>query len=215
MSIKTHLSIAAAAVGLLFSVNVSQAQLAVGSAGAKKVTLNDHVSKNQFMWISEAPLENIKGSSEGVTGAFTIDPKNLSTLRGTISTQVKTMKTGNGTRDNHLMGAAWLDAGKYPAITFTILSVSEVKASGATATAVATGDFTMHGVTKRMTIPFKLTYMQESDKTRERAPGDLVMIAANFDVSLKDYKITGSEGLVGSKVGQNIKITAQIFGNTN
>ena len=208
-----RLSLFALALGLAFSASTASAQLSVGN-GQKTVTLTDKIQKNQFTWISEAPLENIKGSSEGVTGSFTIDPKDLAGIRGTITTQVKTMKTGNETRDGHLMNASWLDAAKYPTITFKIESVSDVKANGNKATAKATGDFTLHGVTKKMTIPFELTYMPESQATKKRAKGDLVMIKADFNVALKDYNVTGASGIVGSKVGETIKITAQLFGNT-
>lgn len=207
------LSIVVLAAGLLFCTNSASAQLAVGN-GQKTVTLNDKIQKNQFTWVSEAPLENIKGSSEGVTGSFTIDPKNIAGIRGTISTQVKTMKTGNETRDSHLQNAAWLNAAKFPTITFKIESVSDVKANGNKATAKVTGDFTMHGVTKKMTIPFEVTYMPESAATKKRAPGDLVMIKADFTVGLKDYNVAGAQGIVGSKVGETIKITAQLFGST-
>jgi polyisoprenoid-binding protein YceI len=208
-----RLSTIVLALGLAFSTSTAHAQIAVGS-GQKTVTLNDKIQKNQFTWVSEAPLENIKGSSEGVTGSFTIDPKNIAGTRGTISTQVKTMKTGNETRDGHLMNASWLNAAKYPTITFKIESVSDVKPSGNKATAKATGDFTMHGVTKKMTIPFEVTYMPESEATKKRAPGDLVMIKADFVVGLKDYNIVGAQGIVGSKVGETIKITAQLYGST-
>lgn len=208
-----RLSIFSLALGFVFMTSSANAQLNVGN-GQKTVTLTDKIQKNQFTWISEAPLENIKGSSEGVTGSFTIDPKNLAGIKGTISTQVKTMKTGNETRDGHLQNSSWLDAAKYPSITFKIESVSNVKANGNKAIATATGDFTMHGVTKKMSIPFELTYLAESAATQKRAPGDLVMIKADFIVALKDYKISGAQGIVGSKVGETIKVTAQLFGNT-
>ncbi len=184
-----------------------------GLSGAKVVTLNDKVNKNQFIWISEAPLENTRGTSEGVTGTLTMDPSNLSTIRGTVSTPVASMKTGNDTRDRHLMSAEWLDAAHYPKISFTIISVSGISVSGNSATGTAVGTFTMHGKSKQINIPFHMTYLPESAKTRERAPGDLVMMTADFTISLKDYNVAGQEGMVGSKVGETIKITAQLFAN--
>jgi polyisoprenoid-binding protein YceI len=205
------------AAALLFGAlagTTASAQLAVSASGAKRVTLNDKVGNNQFTWTSDAPLEKIKGTAEGVTGSFTIDPKNLGSLRGSISADVKTMKTGNGTRDGHLQSAQWLDAGKYPTISFTINSVGNVKASGNTATGTATGTFTMHGVSKTVSVPFKLTYLDASAKTRARAAGDLVMINADFNVSLKDFNVAGSKGVVGSKVGETIAVSAQLFGAT-
>ena len=209
------LALGLTAAATLFGGNgTARAQrLSVSASGPETVTINDKVNKNQFVWISEAPLENIKGSSEGVTGSFTIDPQDLSKIRGTITTETKTMNTGNGTRNNHLWSSEWLDVAKYPTISFAITSVDRVAATGNSATAMATGNFTMHGVTKKMTVPFKLTYIMESDKTRQRAPGDFVMISADFTISLKDFKVAGSEGTVGSKVGETIKINAQLFGN--
>jgi polyisoprenoid-binding protein YceI len=185
----------------------------VPGGGEKLVTINDKVNQNQFIWVSDAPLENTRGSSEGVAGTLTMDTRDLTKIRGTITTQVSTMKSGNDTRDHHLKSAEWLDASHFPLISFKITSVANISVNGNTATGTATGNFTMHGVTKQMSIPFTMKYIPESAKTRERAPGDLVMISADFNVSLKDYKVTGQEGTIGSKVGETIKITAQLFGN--
>ena len=210
---RMHALAAVAALALAVAAPAT-AQLAVRSTGSKTVTLTDRVGKNQFTWTSDAPLEKIKGTAEGVSGSFTIDPKNVAGLRGTISAQVATMKTGSGTRDEHLRGAQWLDAARHPQISFTITSVSNVKVTGNKATATATGTFSMHGVTKQMSIPFTITWLDESAATQKRAPGDLVMVEASFSVALKDFRVAGSQGLIGSKVGETIAITAKLFGST-
>lgn len=207
--------IAAALAVFSFGTSSMMAQaLAVSASGAKKVTLSDKVGKNQFTWTSDAPLEKIKGTAEGVSGSLTLDPKNLSTIKGTISAQVATMKSGNATRDGHIQSAQWLDAGKYPQISFTISSVSGVKVDGKSATGVATGTFTMHGVSKQMSIPFKVTYIDANAQTRQRAAGDLVSFNADFSVALADYNVAGTKGTVGSKVGEKISVSAQLFGST-
>jgi polyisoprenoid-binding protein YceI len=207
------LRLAIALVASAATVTTSYAQLSV-SGGTKKFNWNDQVSKNQFVWVSDAPVEKIRGTAEGVTGSISFDPKDLTTLRGTVTTDVRTMKSGNGTRDNHLLSAEWMDPARFPSIKFTIESVSDVKVNGTSATAMAAGDFTMHGVTKRITVPFKINYIAENAKTRERAPGDLLVVNANFSIALKDFKIEGTSGLVGSKVGESIQITANLFGNS-
>jgi hypothetical protein len=40
------------------------------------------------------------------------------------------------------------------------------------------------------------------------------MIKASFKVPLKDFNIAGKQGIIGSKVGENIEITANLFGST-
>lgn len=209
-------AVIATAIGLMIfgAAGASAQKLSVSAKGSKTVKLNDKVGKNQFTWNSDAPLEKIKGTAEGVTGSFTIDPQNPSNIKGTLSAKVSTMKTGNSTRDKHLQGSDWLDASKYPTISFTISSVSGVKTTGNKMTGTANGSFTMHGVTKTMAVPFTLTYLDESSETKKRATGDLVMIEANFNVSLADFKVKGKEGVVGSKVGETIKVTAKLFGST-
>lgn len=210
------ISMIAAAVALFaMGGEAANAQaLSVSASGNKTVTLADAVGKNQFVWKSDAPLEQIKGTAEGVTGTITLDPKNLATLRGTISAKVATMKSGNATRDGHLQSAQWLDAAKYATITFKVNSVSGIKVSGGSATGTATGAFTLHGVTKTISVPFKLTYIDASAKTRARAPGDLVSLTAEFDIALADFSVAGTKGTIGSKVGEKIHISAQLFGST-
>lgn len=212
---RAHRFLIIAGILAIASSLASEAQpLVVSATGAKRVTLSDRVGKNQFTWNSDAPLEKIKGSSEGVTGSFTIDPRNLSSIRGTITSKVSTMKSGNATRDEHLKSAQWLDAARFPDITFRITSISGIKVSKNVARGTAKGSFTMHGITKQISIPFSLTYLDASAATARRAPGDLVMLTADFTISLRDFKVAGQKGLIGSKVGEKIKIKAQLFGST-
>jgi polyisoprenoid-binding protein YceI len=191
------------------------AQLKVAAKGTKTVTINDRVGANQFTWNSDAPLEKIRGTAEGVSGSFSFDPARLTSLRGTITAQVATMKTGNATRDQHLRGNQWLDATRFPEIKFTISSVTGVKVRGNKATGKAVGTFTLHGVSKRLTVPFTMTYLDASDATRKRAAGDLVMISSDFSISLRDFNVAGQKGMIGSKVGEKIRISAKLFGSTS
>ena len=209
-----RLLVVAGVFALIAGASLEAQSLRVSAKGAKRVTLSDKVGRNQFVWESDAPMEKIKGTAEGVSGSLTIDPSNISSIRGTISAQVKTMKSGNATRDEHLKGGQWLDAAKHPTISFTIASVSGVKVTGNKATGTANGTFSMHGVSKQMSLPFTVTYLDESAATKKKAPGDLVMITADISVSLKDFKVTGAQGIVGSKVGETIKVRAQLYGST-
>ena len=211
-----RIATAALLVGILAlaTATLSAQPLSKKARGTKTVKLSDKVGKNQFTWNSDAPMEKIQGTAEGVTGTLTLDTSNVATIRGTISTQVGTFKSGNDMRDEHIRSATWLDAAKFPTITFAITSVSNVTVKGNKATGKATGNFTMHGVSKQLTIPFTLTYIDESAVSRKRAPGDLVSITADFNVALKEYNVAGSRGTIGSKVGESILVKAQLFGTT-
>ncbi|MFM8839770.1 MAG: hypothetical protein ACKOFB_01550, partial [bacterium] len=58
-------------------------------------------------------------------------------------------------------------------------------------------------------------YILESDATRKRAAGDLVMVDADFSVSLKEFNVLGKGDIIGSKVGENIELDIKLFGNTS
>jgi polyisoprenoid-binding protein YceI len=188
------------------------------AAGAKTYTLNNAVGKNAIVFLSEAPVEKINGTADGVTGSFVLNAANVEATTGTIEVAVKTMKTANSKRDEHMYSAMWLDEASFPKIVFTVTSLRDVKVSSAngrvSVSAMAVGTFSMHGETKELVTPITLQYVVESDETKKRAPGPLVMISTTFDVALKDYKVKGKDGVVGKSVGEVIKVQASLFANS-
>lgn len=203
---------------LLLPVGLSATTLTGVPSGARTVTLNDAVRKNEVKFVSKAPLENIEGVAEVVRGTFKIDPSNLEQTKGSFVVETRSMKTGVEKRDDHMMGKDWLDAAAFPQITYNVSSLKNVKviSSGGgktTITATSTGSFTMHGVTKPLDAEIKLTYVTGSDATKSRAAGDLVMIEASFDVPWPQYGVVGRKSF-NDKVSQNIQVTASLYGNT-
>lgn len=188
------------------------------AGGAKKYSLNNSVGKNQILFQSDAPMEKINGTADQVTGNFQFDPSNLEATKGRIEVSVKSMTTAIAKRDEHMYSDVWLDAGKYPSITFDIESLKDIKVETKdgrnVATATAVGKFTCHGITKPLTTTINLTYLPESDATKKRAAGNFVMVKTTFPVSLKDHNITGKTGVVGKSVGETISIEANLFANS-
>jgi polyisoprenoid-binding protein YceI len=158
-------------------------------------------------WVSDAPVEKIIGTADG-KGSLTIDFDDLTRISGTLTVAVDTMKSGNGKRDGHLRSAEWLDAAKHPNITFTIKAVKVTQPTTGDAVKMAvleaTGDFTLHGVTKPLTAPVTLKWK-----------GPKVKITTAFNISLDDYAIEGKKGIVGNKVGKQIAVTVRLKGKAN
>ena len=78
-------------------------------------------------------------------------------------------------------------------------------------TADVTGIFTLHGVSKEITAPVKLTYLK--DKLSARVPnlkGDLLVIRANFVINRNDFNI--QKGQFEDKVADNIDLSLSIAG---
>lgn len=206
----------------LATVFASASMFATGipgvQGGAKKFSLNNNVGKNEIEFVSDAPAEKMTGTSDGVSGAFTLDAANLEAANGTIEVAVTSMKTANSKRDEHMYDAMWLDATKYPTITFNVKSLKDVKVSTSggrnVVTATAVGSFNCHGVSVNSTAAVTITYLPESAETKKRASGNLAMIEAAFNVSLADHGIKGKAGVVGKSIGEQIAIKAKLFANS-
>ena len=76
-----------------------------------------------------------------------------------------------------------------------------------------TGTMTLHGVSKQMTVPVKITYLK--DKLHDRFPqlqGDLLVIRAEFVVKRSDFNINKGQGL--DKVSDEIKLSLSVAGQS-
>jgi len=207
---KTVLKIIMVAL-LLTSVNLAQ-DFKVNASGEQSFSFNDQYGRNQATFFSTTPLEDINGLTNDVKGNVNFDVGDVSTLTGTVSISTASIKTGIDLRDEHLRSDNWLNAESYPEITFKIKSVSDVQSIESNKlTAKVTGDFTVHGVTKETTTDVTMTYLDESEQTKKRAPGDLLGVQATFNITLSDYEIDNM--VLGQKVSDNIEIGVNIVGS--
>jgi polyisoprenoid-binding protein YceI len=91
----------------------------------------------------------VHGRFDDVRGMIVYVPGNPAASTVTVAIATKSINTGSTHRDEHLRSADFFDAAKYPTIVFTSRRVERVRD-----TLVATGDLTMHAVTRPVTIPF-------------------------------------------------------------
>ena len=97
-------------------------------------------------------INNVKGSFKDFTGTIEYDGKDPLTIKASGTIKVASIDTGIHGRDEHLRGPDFLDATQYPDIAFQSERV-EKKGNGY----ALIGKFTMHGVTKEVTLPFTLS----------------------------------------------------------
>ena len=161
----------------------------------------------------DAPLESINGSANGITGTVTFDPENPTATTGKIVVSAESLMVPNPMQKEHMHSDKWLDVKTYPEITFEAKSLANVKTDGDVTTADVTGTFTLHGVSKEVTAPVKLTYLK--DKLGDRVPnmkGDLLVIRANFTINRGDFNI--QKGQFEDKVSDEININLSIAGSS-
>lgn len=184
----------------------------VKATGEQTFDFQDKKGRNQATFFSTTPLEDVTGLSNDVKGKVTFNVSDIKTLKGSISIGTGSLKTGIDLRDEHLRSNNWLDAENYPEITFTIKKVSDVKVvADNKLEAKVTGDFSLHGVTKEVVADVTMTYLDESEQTKQRAPGDLLGVQAKFNIILSDYDVENM--IVGQKVSDNIEINVNMVGS--
>jgi polyisoprenoid-binding protein YceI len=205
------------------SIGFSQAKQAdMNSKQGMTFYVNDPVGRNSVTFTSTAPLEDIVGTTSDITGYMVFDPANPDKGgHGEFQVSVASINTGVPNRNEHMKGETWLDAQKYPYIKLKISNVKEIKKtketeSSVTYDVVADGEIIIKGKTQPIEVPGRITYLQESEATQKRLPGNLLAARASFNVRLADFGIPGEKAmsLIGSKVGENITIDVRIMGST-
>jgi len=175
--------------------------------------VDDSTGENTISFESRAPLEDIVGTSNRIVGYLVFDPEDPGKGgRGRLTVPVASLRTGIPLRDQHLLGEEWLDAAAHPAISLEITEVKDVKEiQGAeefrTFGMTAVGAFTLHGRSEAIEVPGRVTYLRETSRTKERTPGNLLAVRAEFEVVLDRYGVRGFEGVVGSKVSETIRVS--------
>jgi len=180
-------------------------------AAPQSFDFKDPKGVNNAVFNLDAPLESVNGSANGITGTVSYDPENPAATSGKIVVAAESLTVPNPMQKEHLHSANWVDVAKYPEITFEVKSLANVKTTDTTTTADATGTFSLHGVSKDLTVPIKLTYLK--DKLSARVPnmkGDLLVIRANFTINREDFDI--QKGQYEDKVSPVINLSLSIAG---
>ncbi|MEL7423299.1 MAG: YceI family protein [Bacteroidota bacterium] len=138
-----------------------------------------------------------EGTFSGLQGTINFDAANLANAHMDVSVDVKTISTGNNTKNKHARGDSWFDAERYPKITFRS---EQFRKKGQAYEVV--GDLTLHGTTKEVTIPFTFT---------KNTNGGLFV--GTFTVDRQEYGIEGP--LLAFTVGDDFEIKLRVPVDSN
>lgn len=158
---------------------------------------------------SATEFETFTGKTTKVAGKFTFDP-DKKTGSGSFTVDLGSLDTGIPTRNDHLRSPMWLDTAKFPVAKFE--STKVVFGSGDKFK--VTGQFTLHGVTRTLTLPVQLKYRAESEETRKVGfAGSVAHVFTRFNVRLADYGIKIPDVAKG-KVNPEVSITVSAYATT-
>jgi polyisoprenoid-binding protein YceI len=145
---------------------------------------------------------NVIGQFRDFEGNLLLDRANPKQSSVEFTIQATSIDTGNTNRDTHLRSADFFEVEKFPTITFKSTSVAP---KSATAFDV-TGDLTMHGVTKRITLP--VTFLGFAKTSRGEKAGFEIETTLNR----KDYGILWNRALDegGFMLSDDVKVTIEL-----
>jgi polyisoprenoid-binding protein YceI len=118
------------------------------------------------------------GRTPDVAGTLVLSGTQLSSVEVTANLQV--LKSDDDRRDGQLRRQA-IQTEQFPEATFTLTAPVELGTmpqDGQTISATATGELTLHGVTKTVQVPIEA-----------RLSGDVVTVAGRIDIQFADYGI--------------------------
>jgi polyisoprenoid-binding protein YceI len=145
---------------------------------------------------------NVVGQFRDFEGAISIDRANPAKSSVEFTIQTKSIDTGSERRDNHLRSADFFDAEKFPTITFKSSSVTP-KAKDVYD---VTGDLTMRGVTKRVTLPVNFLGFLKHPR------GEKAGFEIETTLNRKDYGINWNRALDegGFVLSDDVKVSINL-----
>lgn len=140
------------------------------------------------------------GRFNHISGSFALDDGNAAASKLSIEVKTESIDTGSTKRDDHLRGPDFFNAKQFPTISFV---GKEFKKSAGPAWEV-TGDLTLHGVTKSITVKVDPTGTAKDPFGSGQRSG----IMATFDIKRSDY---GMKFMI-DKLGDDVKLMVSIEG---
>lgn len=147
-------------------------------------------------------IANVGGEFNAVSGTVDFDPAKPDQARIEASIDIHSLHTGDPQRDAHIKGGDFFDAAQFPVITFRSRKV----AAGGSAYKV-TGDLTLHGVTKEVT----LTVDSVSPEITDPWSGQRRGLSATTTINRKDFGMGWNAPAGGGvMLSDNVEITLDL-----
>ena len=147
-------------------------------------------------------VTKVRGRFTDFTGTIVADHAKPEASSVEFTVKTASIDTDQDNRDKHLQSADFFDAAKYPEITFKSTSV---KSAGKDKFDV-TGNLTMHGVTKQITLP--VTYLGTAGPGKDAKYG----FEATTTINRKDFGIVWNKALDagGFMLGDDVLVSINI-----
>jgi polyisoprenoid-binding protein YceI len=163
----------------------------------------DPVHSSVHFSVRHMMVSNVRGEFAKLTGTIKYDPDNPSNSSVEATIDAASISTRDAQRDTHLKSADFLDVEKYPTLTFKSKKITPQPGGG-----TITGDLTIHGVTREVTLDVEGPTPEAKDPWGKQRIG----ASATAKLSRKDFGLVWNAALEtgGVLVGDEVKVTIDV-----
>lgn len=149
-------------------------------------------------------ITNVRGGFSNIQGTVVWDPANPAATGIDVTIDTTTVNTNEAPRDAHLKSPDFLDVEKFPTMTFR----STRTTANADNEVELTGDLTIHGVTKPVTLKVEGPTAEAKDPWGNTRMG----ASATTKIKRSDFGLTWNAALEtgGILVGEDVKIEIEV-----
>lgn len=180
-----------------FFIVISLVSTTVYAANSYKI---DPVHSSLSFYVNHMMISNVVGQFDQFDGQIIFDEKDPDNSKINITVQSSSINTRNEKRDTHLKSPDFFDIAQFPTMSFVSKEITETD---------ITGDLTIKGVTKEVTIPVTV-----SGPVKGMMGTNVIGFNGNFTLNRLDYGLNWNKTLdqggllVGNEVTVLIAISA-------
>jgi len=160
------------------------------SANAADTFKVDPVHSSVVFSVQHLGVTNFYGRFNDISGTVAFDKNNPWKSSVELSVPVEGLDTHNAKREQSLKSPDYFDAKQFPTITF-----KSTKVEGSGDTLKVSGDLTIHGVTKPLTVDFKKGGEGKGVFGEMRGGGE-----TRFTIKRSDFGMNFEQGEIGDEV---------------
>jgi polyisoprenoid-binding protein YceI len=176
---------------------------AVTSASAGEVYFVDK-TRSEARFEVRYFYKRVTGKMKDIHGVLVLDPANPSASSVNFSIMVDSLDTGSAGLNQQLCSAYILNTAKFSKINFQSMSITQ---TARTNVYQVTGELTLHGVTRRVTLPVEVVSIVQDGDGLARA-----RFLVRTTLSRTDYGITWNSVLdhAALLVGDDVRLTVNL-----
>jgi polyisoprenoid-binding protein YceI len=166
------------------------------SANASDTFKVDPVHSFVLFSVQHLGIANTYGRFNDISGTVVFDKDNPSKSSVELSVQVESLDTHNSIRDRSVKSPDFFDAKQFPTMTF-----KSTKVEGSGDMLKVSGDLTIHGVTKPLTVDFRKGGEGKGVFGEMRGGGE-----THFTIRRSDFGMNFQQGAVGDEVNITLSL---------